>query len=459
MSFDFLPGPTDQRLTLESVRQHRGRVVDFVAHVIDKIERASTNGTRSALGQFLLESASDTRMLRWAWDKLAARDGAPGPDGLRYTDFESEEVWERLRDISSRVLKDEYQPGPVRTLNIPKDRFDPSRGTRQIALVNIDDRVLQRAIVETLRPLLDPLFGNSVLGFRPRKGRFHALALAEQITVSRPTWYWLTEDLRDAFDNVPLGRLRDVLALHVPCQQLVELIIKLVGPSGTSGIQQGGPLSPLMLNLYLHHHLDMPWKQECPDVPLLRYADDLLLLCKTRKVADESWKRLHERLQPTGLQVKGTGAAAVTCRLTQNRSAEWLGFRISKVKQSLVIDVADKSWNRLSEHLMLCHERTNSPVRAMAAIESWIRQLGPCYATADRDNILAHISDTALAQGFNELPTPKSLQKIWKVAGQRWQELREASLAAPAGPSPLSEPILSVPTLVRAPNGDDTAPF
>jgi Reverse transcriptase (RNA-dependent DNA polymerase) len=161
------------------------------------------------------------------------------------------------------------------------------------------DRVIQRAIVEVLRPYLDPLFGTHSSGFRPRRGVLHALAHARHYFLTEGRSVWATADLRNAFHRVSLPRLLQVIKHYVFSEDVVEFINPAVTGAKTPGLRMGAPLSPFLLNLYLHHHLDMKWRELYPDIPLLRYADDILMVCKTTSEARKAHDNLVNLLLPT----------------------------------------------------------------------------------------------------------------------------------------------------------------
>lgn len=371
----------------------------------------------------LFRLASDQRLLRAAWDRLAARGQAPGPDGLRYSDVDESGVWELLRELSRSVRDGSYVRGPVRRIRIPKDRSNLGTGYRKLTLLNIADRVLQRAIVESIQPILEPLFTDRSLGFRPGKNRYDALAAAERITLSEGRDIWVTEDIRNAFDNVPIGRLLGVLRGRVPNRDLINLIRRSCA-AGKRRVLQGAPLSPLMLNLYLHHFLDSVWQRDHSGTTLLRYADDLLILCKSREEASDRWKDLHRILESAGMQLKGSCAADVTHDIAGNDAADWLGFRIARAGARLDIGIGNKGWSSLQQGLALAHERPNSPVRAIQTIESWISQLGATHEWVDHDVVLERIRTMGAVEGFDELPGTESLLDRWNQAEKNWRSIR-----------------------------------
>jgi hypothetical protein len=126
----------------------------------------------------------------------------------------------------------------------------PGRGLRTLRIRNAADRVIDRAIAQVLRPCLDPSFAAASFGFRPRLGREHALAYAEAIGERDGLWVWVFYDLKDAFDNVPVGRLMDVVRQRLGAEDMVELVRVVIGNGSTTGIPQGSSLSPVSLNLY-----------------------------------------------------------------------------------------------------------------------------------------------------------------------------------------------------------------
>lgn len=130
---------------------HRGDRHRCLTHARLNIRRAILEGKQAieALGPLLLKWISDARVLHEAWDVLAAQgDTSPGPNGRRYDDLDDSEVWGLLKVMGQAIRKDTYRIGAEKVVQIPKDRSDPTRGMRPISLINIEDRVVQRAIVE-----------------------------------------------------------------------------------------------------------------------------------------------------------------------------------------------------------------------------------------------------------------------------------------------------------------------
>ena len=277
--------------------------------------------------------------------------------------------------------------------------------------------------------------GERVFGFRRRRGRLHALAVTEYFAVSEQRKYWVSEDIENAFDNIPHGPLRDVLIAHVPCQKLVELIMHLVASGKTRGIHQGGPLSPLLLNLYLHHFLDRVWKTLHPNVPLLRYADDLLVLGRTLKEAKSYQAALVSILEPTGLQIKLPKKQKPVTRVASEKGAKWLGFKLRLDDGVLQTRMTSQALERLRARLRSMHEKPNAPVRANAMIKGWLNQMGPCYDFSDKKEVLLQLRTIAADEGFDELPRDKKMMKWWRTPKTLWNQIKDQLKASSLHPT------------------------
>jgi RNA-directed DNA polymerase len=402
---------------------HRGTCRDFLRrHEAEAIEAArGTAEAKMAFAPRLLPRAADSRNLRTAWDYLAAEGGqAPGPDGLRFDELEDHEVWRLVRALGAALKEDTYRPGPDRKVPIPKAG---GTGTRVLSIPSVIDRLVQRAVVQVLQPYLDCFLGEGCLGFRPGLGVNEALALAERLAVGEGRWVWLAEDLKNAFDNVPQQRLLDALRTLLPDGAMMRLLGRLVETEGGIGIRQGGPLSPLLLNVYLNHFLDRKWGKLFAGVPLLRWADDVLLLCRDRQEALQAYQGLKQLLLPAGMRLKGTPEQAAH-DLKGGAEAIWLGYRLCRTKGGLEVSLTERSWKRLEEKLELAHTKDFSSLRAVQTILGWVGQMGPCLPTTDVDGAYARVVSLAKHLGFDELPPIEGVSRSWHQAYLRWERCR-----------------------------------
>src|SRR5262249_15051597 len=150
------------------------------------------------------------------------------------------------------------------------------------------------------------------------------------------------------------------------------------GEACQPGLRQGGSLSPMLLNLYLHHCVDRPWRSQHPGVPLLRYADDILLVCRSLVEARKAYQSLVDVLRSAGMAAKESLRDAVR-KLTVDSPAHWMGFHIERHAWELRFGLSEEAWWKLEEKIVLAHEEPNSPIRVFHAIVAWIGQKGPCY--------------------------------------------------------------------------------
>jgi retron-type reverse transcriptase len=441
MSLEVLFPATDSPLAIGSVSLHQHSRKIFISHVRKQIhDHLSGSISTSKLAPHLFNWATDAKMLREAWDELSRRGGqAPGQDKRRYTDYDDKGIWSLVTAVSNALRKGNFQRAKIRTKSFLKDPLNPARGNRKISILSIVDRVVQRAVYKVLAPLVDRLFGvadfnvtthERVFGFRTKRSRLHAVCVADHFARNEHRLYCVTEDIGNAFDVVPLGPLRDVLKLHVPSEELVDVIMKSAGHFKKRGVLQGGPLSPLLLNLYLHHFLDRGWKKEFPDIPLLRYVDDLMLLCRTKNEATKARAALKKMLLPTGMLLKIQPAKSAIRKLEANVPIDWLGFELLFDGARIQAKIPAKVIERLRERLSSAHKFPNSSVRAIAIIKGWLSQMGPCFDSSDTVAVLSEIKHLANAEGFDELPSKKQFRKWWLDGRGRFHAIRDTVVSA-----------------------------
>ena len=382
------------------------------------------------IGPELLVRIADTSNLYAAWGYLKRRGGqAPGPNGLRYDDLENAEAYNLLRTISSAIHDDSYRHGPARKVRHPKSS---GVGHRTLTLENIEDRTIARAVVQITQPLLDPMFNDDSYGYRPGRSREHALLRAMQLTAA--DMFWVVDDVKDAFDNVPLNRLLDIVRLRLPCAAATwQLIERIIRRGMKRGLRQGNCLSPLLLNLYLDHCLDRHWSKEASD--LIRYADDLLIICRTEQEALEAHDRLQQLLRPAGLQLKGKPSTAIR-NLSTGETVEWSGYRISRSAAGFQVRIGTKSWNQLAQSLEEAHVHSGSPLYARETLGGWIDAQGATYRDEDQEQVVGRVDEICRELALEEAFREEHLLKRWRAAHARWCRLQQTCFGVPTGTGP-----------------------
>ena len=200
-----------------------------------------------------------------AWLQVKANRGAPGIDKQSISDFESD-LKNNLYRLWNRMASGSYFPPPVKAVSIAKK----SGGQRILGVPTVADRIAQTVVTSFLNPLLDPLFHEDSYGYRPGKSPHQAL----QVTRKRCWQFdWVVEyDIRGLFDNIDHGLLNKALRKHCDTSWVLLYVNRWLcapsqWPDGSlvqrdRGTPQGGPLSPLLANLFLHYALDR-WLSTC----------------------------------------------------------------------------------------------------------------------------------------------------------------------------------------------------
>jgi Reverse transcriptase (RNA-dependent DNA polymerase) len=402
---------------------HEGSYRDFLRrHERESADAARRTGRkRSEFAGCLFRRAADSRNLRCAIDYLASEGGsAPGPNGLTLDELDGSERWELARALGASIRTGRYRPGPHREVRISKGA---GRGLRTLRIRNVEDRVVERAIVQVIQPFLDPTFSAASFGYRPGRGREHALAYAEAIADTTGAWVWVLDDVRDAFDNVALRRLLDVVRKRLVAEDIVGLIQIVIDGDATRGIGQGSSLSPLLLYLLLDHLLDRPWAKRQPATPLIRVADDLLVLARDGTAARQSHEYLKAQLRAAGMELKAAPQAAVR-DLQHGETGDWLGFRLCKGPGGLEVRPTERCWAKLDEALGLAHTKPAAPARALETIGGWTEQLGPCRPHLDSADFYARIVSVTHRYAFDEIPSRHILEDRLLRGHRRWGLLR-----------------------------------
>ena len=267
----------------------------------DDSARASTGKSALDENHALIDQIVDDTLIEMAWTRVRANRGAPGPDGITIKEFPEwfRPQWETVR---RQLIEGTYRPASVRRVSIEK----PGGGTRELGIPNVLDRVIQTAIVLVLTPIFDPEFSESSFGYRPNRSAQDAVKQVQRI-IRGGRRQCVDMDLSKFFDRVQ----HDVLMARVARKVRDKRLLKLIGrylragvmvdglcqPSD-EGTMQGGPLSPLLSNIYLD---DLDKELEKRGLPFVRYADDFVIFTKTeaaaRRVYASVARYLRERLK------------------------------------------------------------------------------------------------------------------------------------------------------------------
>jgi group II intron reverse transcriptase/maturase len=259
----------------------------------------------------LLHHVYNLDRLRQAYFALK-RDAAPGVDGQTWRVY-GEALEENLRDLSDRLKRGAYRARPVRRVYIPK----ADGRQRPLGVPVLEDKLVQRATVEVLNAIYETDFLGFSYGFRPGRSQHNALdALYTGLLTRKVNWV-LDADIRGFFDAIDHGWLVKFIEHRIADQRLVRLIQKWLNAGvledgkrtrSEEGTPQGGSVSPLLANIYLHYVFDLwvqQWRttQTHSDVIVVRYADDFIVGFQDRSDAERFLAELKERFHKFHLEL------------------------------------------------------------------------------------------------------------------------------------------------------------
>jgi RNA-directed DNA polymerase len=345
---------TKRQRIVELARQKPGEVLFLLHHVID---------------------------LEWMWEayELTRKDGATGVDGVTAADYEAD-LEAHLVDLMGRIKSGRYHAPPVRRTYIPK-----ADGTRRpLGIPTFEDKVAQRAIVMVLEAVYEQDFRSCSYGFRPGRSAHDALReLYSAITLRRQHWV-LEVDIRKYFDSIPHHELRAILDQRVTDGVIRRMIDKWLKAgvledgllrTATEGTPQGGVISPMLSNIFLHHVLDEWFENEVKPrmagpCALVRFADDFVMTFENHHDGKRVLEVLGKRLGRYGLTLHPDktrfidfrpGAKGGTHPDCQEPPFDFLGFT--------------HVWGKSRKGKDVVRQRTAKSrfARALLAVKSWCR--------------------------------------------------------------------------------------
>ncbi|MEX2307289.1 MAG: reverse transcriptase domain-containing protein [Pirellulales bacterium] len=369
---------------------------------------------------------SDERNLGIALDYLQTNGGpAPGPDGQRILDIDRMTGWPFVRDLRDLLRSGTYVRGQLRRCLVEKRPGSAEK--RTIWVQDAADRVVSRGAAQILVPLLDPVIDEHVYSWR-RRGTLAALAYAVQQVMTEGRTIWITEDLRNAFDEVPRARLRQILRHYVPNDEFCCLVDHLAARPSRRGILQGSPLSPPLLDLYLSHLLHRGWRRAYAHPPLLTYVDDLWIGCRPVDDSVALYRELVAAIRAAGMRPKLGAEWAITD--IRRQAVTWLGYRLRMQGNRLVIRSAhfaptSQELQRHKHQLLVAkfarlHERFAGWRDANTVIRGIVGYLAPTLPFEDPQRIYDLIAQAAAEAGFREIWTFDEVLDWWQAGHERW---------------------------------------
>lgn len=312
----------------------------------DRMISALVNGVKGGRWFSLIDKISAPRTLAVAWAKVRSNRGACGVDGQSVERFAARQE-EYLAELSQALRQDTYQPQAVRRVEIPKD----DGRTRPLGIPTVKDRIVQTAIKLVVEPIFEAMFLPSSHGFRPGRGSKDALREVDRL-LGEGHVFVVDADLRSYFDSIPHERLMARVEARISDGRLLGLLRSYLAQdifdglqswTPTGGTPQGAVISPLLGNLYLHP-LDVHLRDG--GYQLVRYADDFVVLCRSREEAEAALAEVAGWVEANGLSLHPDKTHVGDCR-EPGQGFEFLGYRFEAGRRW----VRKKSLDRLKDRV------------------------------------------------------------------------------------------------------------
>jgi len=327
------------------------------------------------------------KSLVWeAYKDVKANRGAAGVDGQSLQQFE-QRLGPNLYRIWNRLSSGSYFPPAVKGVAIPKK----SGGERILGIPTVADRIAQTVVKEVFEALVEPIFHENSYGYRPNRSAHDALNI-----VRRRCWEydWVIEfDIKGLFDHIDHDLLMRAVRHHCKIPWVVLYIERwlkapMVCADGETrqrdrGTPQGGVISPVLANLFLHYTLDRWIKTHCRSVRLCRYADDGVIHCKSQRQAEWVLAQISQRLVDCGLEIHPGKTRIVYCK-DVNRQQEYESIEFSFLGYSCRPRKAVDKYGRVYVNF--------SPAASPAALKSMRQEIRSWHLQLKNDKSVMDLS-------------------------------------------------------------------
>ena len=317
-------------------------------------ENNITNTDLSA--ERLLEKILDKDNMNQAFKKVKSNKGAGGIDGMEVDEL-LQYLKENGQELTQAIKDDKYRPNPVRRVEIPKEEKGK---VRKLGIPTVVDRVVQQAIAQVLSPIFEKQFSDNSFGFRPKRSAHDAIRKCQK-NVDEGYKYVVDMDLERYFDTVNQSKLVEVLSRTIKDGQVISLIHKFLRAGVVVrhkfeetevGVPQGGPLSPLLSNIMLN---ELDQELEGRGHRFVRYADDMVIFCKSRKSANRTLENILPYIEEK-----------LFLRVNRNKTVvdyvgkvKFLGFTFYRYKGLTRIRIHPKAIAKMKVKIKILTSRSN----------------------------------------------------------------------------------------------------
>jgi RNA-directed DNA polymerase len=319
----------------------------------DRMVSALENGVKGGRWYSLIDKVHAPATLAAAWEQVRANAGAAGVDGQSVERFEqAERVY--LAELATAVREGSYRPQPILRVEIPKG----DGRTRPLGIPVVKDRIAQTAVKLVIEPIFEAVFHPASYGFRPGRGCRDALREVQELLTDGHTFV-VDADFASYFDTIPHdrlmrrveGRISDGRVLALLRSWLKQDILREMERwTPTQGTPQGAVISPLLANIYLHPLDEL---MAARGYRMVRYADDFVVMCKSREEATAALTEITAWVTANGLRLHPDKTHVGDCR-QPGQGFEFLGYRFEGGRRF----VREKSLNRFKDRIREKTRRT-----------------------------------------------------------------------------------------------------
>jgi group II intron reverse transcriptase/maturase len=255
-----------------------------------------------------------------AWESVRLAAGGAGADEVTIGMYEAK-LYSNLYKLWNRMSSGSYFPKPVKQVGIPK----ADGGTRFLGIPTVEDRIAQAVVRLHLEPAIDPKFHQDSYGCRPGRRAHQAVSMCRQRCWDMA---WVVDlDIKKYFDSIPHDLLLKAVEKHTTTKWELLYVkrwlrCEVITPDGVrysaiQGTPQGGVISPLLANLFLHYGFDLWMHRTHPELKFERYVDDIIIHCSSHSKANEIMRMVSERFATIGLELNQDKSKLVHCRDTR----------------------------------------------------------------------------------------------------------------------------------------------
>lgn len=380
-----------QKISQDSYRQkNRAEPEDYAGVQTSMWITENNLASSTQKGYGLLEHILSPANLKAAYKRVLRNKGAGGIDEMQLESLKDYLIKEKDA-LTASILEGKYRPNPVRRVEIPKEHGKK----RQLGIPTVVDRVIQQAITQVLSPIYEKQFSQNSYGFRPKRNAHQALQQCQRY-INEGYRYAVDMDLEKFFDTVNQSKMIEVLSRTIRDGRVISLIHRYLQAGvvvaskfeqTAVGVPQGGPLSPLLSNIMLN---ELDKELERRGHRFVRYADDMLILCKSERSAERTMENLRRYIEEK-LFLKVNRDKSTVAYITK---VKFLGYSFY-MHRGCRLRIHLKSVEKMRLKIRELTWRSNGwgNARRKEALKQFITGWVNYFTLADMQNLLARVDE------------------------------------------------------------------